>query len=217
MGANNRAFSAPCFLAIYKKATAEKKNAEQLLPVVRLRASHEVSQILTHRELLTTSTYTPGAAKYQQCRSVQTNIMCQRGLATGHSVQPGKHSSRCPASLSAPQTLQAEVGLKKPLEHLTFAPNICSDVSEDFEVSCLFICFRSWDAVWSCLSPEMQNAALSSTVCVSGSDWCLLEKHPGGQEMCVAECLSGYWLAAFVPSWFLLFHMSGRTFALPGR
>lgn len=159
----------------------------------------------------------PASAENQPCCSVQTNTTCQWGLAPGHPIQPWKHRSGRPVSLSAPQTLQEKVDIKKTPQHLTFAPNICSGVSEDFEVSCLFICFRSWDAVWSFLSPEMQNAALSSTVCASGSDWCLLEEHPGGQEACVAECLSGYWLAAFVPSQFLLFHMSGRTFALPGH
>ena len=159
----------------------------------------------------------PAAAQYLHHHSVQMNTTRQHSLAPGHLIQLWKHSSCCPASSSALQTLQAKVDIKEPPQHLTFAPNICSGVSEDFEVSCLFICFQSWDGVWSFLSPEMQNAALSSTVCVSGSDWCLLEEHPRGQETCVAECLSGYWLAAFVPSWFLLFHMSGRTFALPGH
>lgn len=158
-----------------------------------------------------------GCNEYEHCHSVQTSIMCQCGLAIEHSKQPWRHNSCCPASLSAPQTLQAKVGIKKSPQRLTFAPNICSGVSEDFEVSSLFVCFLFWDAVWPFLSPEIQNAALPSTICVSGSDWCLLEEHPGSQEMCVAECLSGYWLAMFIPSWFLLFHMSGRTFALPGH
>jgi len=50
---------------------------------------------------------------------------------------------------------QVKVDTKKPPRHLTFAvPNICSGVSEDFEVSCVFICFQSWDAVWSFFKPE---------------------------------------------------------------
>lgn len=88
-----------------------------------------------------------------------------------------------PSIFTSTTTLQVKADIKKPPQHLSFAPNICSGVSGDFEISCLFICFQSWDAVWSFLSPEMQNAALSSTVCANGSDWCLLEEHPRGREL----------------------------------
>lgn len=147
MGANNRAFSAPCFLTIYKKATAEKKNAEQLLPVVWLRAAHEVCQILTHRELLTSSTYTPGAAKYQHCHSVQTNIMLP--VRSGHRSfrTATKTQLPLPGFVISTANSPSEGGPKETSRTSNFCSNICSDVSEDFEVSCLFICFRSWDAV----------------------------------------------------------------------
>lgn len=195
-GVKSRAFSAPCFLAIYQKATVEKNNAEQLLPVVLLRAVIRGGEV------------TPGAAKYL--------VPGRAGPRAPHTAMKKEHVL-CHISIST-KTFQAKVDIEKHPQHPAFAaPNICSGVSEDFEVSCMFICFRSWDAVWSFLSLEMQNTALSSIVSASGSDWCLLEGHPGGQEMRVAECLSGYWLAAFVPSRLLLFHMSGRTFALPGH
>lgn len=79
------------------------------------------------------------------------------GLPTGYSIRLWKQSPCCPASLSAPHTLRAKVGTKKPSQHPTFAPNICCGVSEDFEVSCLFIFFQSWDVVWSVLSLEMEK------------------------------------------------------------
>lgn len=126
-GANNRGFSAPCFLAIYDGAAAEKNDAKQLLPLVLLRA------VLRRGEVI------PGAANTSSAFS-RRDSTCQ-GCPQD---SPESCESTAPAAQRPPQhhTLPEQRWAQRNLPNIQLLLPAFVGVSEGLEIrlaACLFV------------------------------------------------------------------------------